>query len=600
MAQQSIKDMIDIAIENARFHGIHLHHSIPNRANGDCAIEAVADNVSTRLCFPEEFTEDPDFYRKKWLSEAEDLVLKYSGMEETKFREEWNILKNPRTYEYEAGDFVLPAIAHCIQKDILVFNTMPGGTFDPIFVVKASSLANREANSKTPVLLAYNNSHFEGLVPDSRQDEAKTEKLRDIYVSNKYTLKKKDIPIFNTPQKLSYADKVKVLSVGEKDIQKKKIKDMTIEEKREYNRKKQSERRKSLTEKQKVDIKQVDRLMKAEYRESERKMDEIGYKKKQAVEKSIQRSKAMEADDIGFRKKQSTEKSNQRAQAMEVDDIGFRKKQATEKSNQRAQAMKVDEIGFRKRRATEKSKERLIAKKVDEVGFKKMQAAVKSIQRSKAMEVNDIGFRKKQAAEKSKQRAQAMEVDEFSFKKRQAADKSKQRNEARSMDEITFKRNEALKKKQQRLKERTENEAVFKNKRAIEKAIERLNKVKDEEQRRKRFIESIKRGRIFECVCCHRKMFDTGVSKLSQGFKEEYESDFCQTFKDSIGNVETRQVDGHFYWCTTCKTYITKGKIPPMSNQNNLQLFDLDGFDELKLTDLENSLIALNISLYCF
>merc|ERR1711942_380149 len=32
-----------------------------------------------------------------------------------------------------------------------------------------------------------------------------------------------------------------------------------------------------------------------------------------------------------------------------------------------------------------------------------------------------------------------------------------------------------------------------------------------------------------------------------------------------------------------------------MSTKNNLQLIDLNGYDELKLTELENSMIALNI-----
>ena len=35
--------------------------------------------------------------------------------------------------------------------------------------------------------------------------------------------------------------------------------------------------------------------------------------------------------------------------------------------------------------------------------------------------------------------------------------------------------------------------------------------------------------------------------------------------------------------------------MPPMSNQNNLQLFDISKNEELHLTELENSMIALNI-----
>ena len=44
-----------------------------------------------------------------------------------------------------------------------------------------------------------------------------------------------------------------------------------------------------------------------------------------------------------------------------------------------------------------------------------------------------------------------------------------------------------------------------------------------------------------------------------------------------------------------CKNYLLKGKIPPMSNQNNLQLFDIENHEELKLIELENCLIAMNI-----
>ena len=38
-----------------------------------------------------------------------------------------------------------------------------------------------------------------------------------------------------------------------------------------------------------------------------------------------------------------------------------------------------------------------------------------------------------------------------------------------------------------------------------------------------------------------------------------------------------------------------KKKMPPMCHRNNLQLFDIQGYEELKLTELENAMIALNI-----
>ena len=245
-------DMVNVAIKSAEFHGINLHAGVPNNANGDCAIEAIADNISTRSCFKEVFEETPEFYRMKWMSETEDLVFKISGWEERKFRSEWNILKQPQCYEYELGDYMLIAIAHCVQKDILVFNTKAEGHFDPIFVVQASSLANRPANTRVPILLAYNEEHFEGLLPNSEEDQLKTVELKELYLSNNYNLKKKDMPVFSnqsqTTDELNPSKTKIVLSAREdKDPPRKKIKDMTAEEKKDYNRMRQKVRRESLS-----------------------------------------------------------------------------------------------------------------------------------------------------------------------------------------------------------------------------------------------------------------------------------------------------------------------------------------------------------------
>ena len=197
---ESVKPMVDTAIANARFHGINLHHGVPNLANGDCAIEAIADNISTRPCFGEVFNGGSEYNRKIWMEEAEDLVYKFSGMSPNSFKEQWNILKQSGNYEYELGDYVLAAIAHCTQKDILIFNTKAEGAFDPIFVVEASAIGNRRANTDIPVVLAYDQVHFEGLVPDTDDDVEKTIRLKELYLHNDYSIQKKDIPVFKSLQ----------------------------------------------------------------------------------------------------------------------------------------------------------------------------------------------------------------------------------------------------------------------------------------------------------------------------------------------------------------------------------------------------------------
>ena len=162
---KEMHSMVEIAIANAAQHGISLHQGVPNLANGNCMFESVVDNINTRACFEEILNGTPDYYRKVWLDEAEDLVLRFSGgygRSEEQFRKDWAILKTTRTYEYELGDFVMPAIAHSTRKDILIFNAKISGNQDPIYIVQASTLGGRQANTKIPILLAYNEVHYEG------------------------------------------------------------------------------------------------------------------------------------------------------------------------------------------------------------------------------------------------------------------------------------------------------------------------------------------------------------------------------------------------------------------------------------------------------
>ena len=199
-AKECNPEMVNVAIENAAGHGISLHQGVPNLGNGNCIFESVMDNISTRQCFNEVFDREPDYYLKIWLDEAENLVYTFcggGGRSEKQFRKDWAILKCSGAYEYDLGDYVLPAVAHCTRKDILIFDGKLTGTMDPIYVVEASFIGGRKADTDIPVLLAYNGVHYEGLVPDTDEDIAKTVSLKDEFIGNKYNLKRKDIPIFS-------------------------------------------------------------------------------------------------------------------------------------------------------------------------------------------------------------------------------------------------------------------------------------------------------------------------------------------------------------------------------------------------------------------
>ena len=128
----------------------------------------------------------------------------------------------------------------------------------------------------------------------------------------------------------------------------------------------------------------------------------------------------------------------------------------------------------------------------------------------------------------------------------------------------------------------------------------RYRKVNNTIHGRKRlFWERTRDGVIYPCMSCHRLLFDISVINVKDiiDFKDKVNGLkrglFEETVGPDVGKIPLCR--GEFYLCWTCRGHIFKGKIPPMSNQNDLESFDDSEFPELKLTELETSLIAKNI-----
>merc|ERR1712105_8963 len=122
-----------------------------------------------------------------------------------RWKEEFQIIKQSRAYEVELGDLVIPGIAHCTKKNILIFNTSEQA-HSPIYVIPATTFGGT-SNTDIPVCLAYNQVHYEGLVPCSEEDVLKTINLTKQYLGGEYKWTKENIPIFrNTVLNNSYKD----------------------------------------------------------------------------------------------------------------------------------------------------------------------------------------------------------------------------------------------------------------------------------------------------------------------------------------------------------------------------------------------------------
>ena len=88
---------------------------------------------------------------------------------------EWNRqidkLEGSGVYENDCGDLMLPALAHSLGVDILVFNTSRRSV--PFYPV-SSTVWGGEKSSKPPLLLIYDEVHYETALPATDHDSQLT------------------------------------------------------------------------------------------------------------------------------------------------------------------------------------------------------------------------------------------------------------------------------------------------------------------------------------------------------------------------------------------------------------------------------------------
>ena len=164
----------------------------------------------------------------------------------------------------------------------------------------------------------------------------------------------------------------------------------------------------------------------------------------------------------------------------------------------------------------------------------------------------------------------------------------------REKNEEELKATMASEKYRQREILREKNEEEFKAKRALEKSKERRRKQATcQNDLIRNFWAAVENGWSFPCVCCHKMRFDSQVVE----FKEPLISQIrWQMIEKAIGDPNPKLMRGDTYYiCHYCKNKLLKDQMPSISHKNSLELVDLEPYPELKLTPLENTLIAKNI-----
>ena len=189
--------MVTRAIVSAGKHGINLLHGTANNADGNCAFDSIISNINDRQCFPEKLELSSTDYRQIWVTEFEMESYKYpnlgAGYSETEKHDKWNQLRHSGVYEVDYfGDLVLYAIAKGCKKNILIFNTSVDAD-DPIYVIMADEYGGT-VDTDIPVVVAYNQVHYESMHPITQEDIEKTKLLMNSYITGNYEYTKNDIP----------------------------------------------------------------------------------------------------------------------------------------------------------------------------------------------------------------------------------------------------------------------------------------------------------------------------------------------------------------------------------------------------------------------
>ena len=100
-----------------------------------------------------------------------------------------------------------------------------------------------------------------------------------------------------------------------------------------------------------------------------------------------------------------------------------------------------------------------------------------------------------------------------------------------------------------------------------------------EREREKKLMRKNGFGPIFTCSCCHRRLFENGVTQIPQEFRDKvnrkvpYSSIIPEKQEVHVRIVlDGRSSLSGFFICRTCKSTMLNGKMPCMAVQNGLQL----------------------------
>ena len=216
---------------------------------------------------------------------------------------------------------------------------------------------------------------------------------------------------------------------------------------------------------------------------------------------------------------------------------------------------------------------------------------------AKLKEVDPETFRNNLNLRVKKTEAKLKGEDPESFRDNHKRRVRKNEAKLKSEDLKSFRDNHNQRVKKNEAKQKTENPNVFKEKSRQRK--ERSNNNVTPCKRLLNFRRKVQFGPIFICSCCHQKLFENQVEKISAELKEKIDKadpeirGECieEEVKVELNYAGTETISS--YLCKSCIWYLIRGRMPKLCTKNGLNMDWIEEDD--KLTELENNLIARNI-----
>ena len=232
--------------------------------------------------------------------------------------------------------------------------------------------------------------------------------------------------------------------------------------------------------------------------------------------------------------------------------------------------------------------------------MKKKHIETKTASRIKARQIDNDEVKRNQVQEKARLMKKARHVDNENVKKKQVKATARFRKKARLADNEIVKEQQRVMSRLSRCKKKLTDP-----KKLQQDEMERQRKhrkVETRSDRLREFREATKYNAIFLCICCQQRMFESNVRLYTDKLRNEINGikhDHVDSCVEDVLKTKTFiGGEGYDYICLTCVRHMKRGKVPPMSAMNRLQLHEEDKdikHQKLDLTELEGALIAKNI-----